>query len=223
MTRVVERAPGVVGVCFGLALAIVILLAGPLLLFNPWFTTVLQSRHDVAEAFDTSQSEVERVTGEFLADIYLDGPFDAGLDGDVPLLDADERSHMTDVSRLVRILAAVTIVALVTLLVTAAWLRHEPGRRGRIMLAAAGSIGAAALALAIVFAVAFEPAFLAFHELFFPPGTYLFETGSDLITLFPEGFWFDAALAAGAAIILVALGVAGMGLRSLRSAAATGH
>ena len=217
-----ERAPGVVGLVFGIALGLLILLAGPLLLFNPWFTSVLQERHEVAAAFDTSQREIERVTGAFLADIYLDGPFDAGLDGSASLLDADERSHMTDVSRLVRLLTAIVVGALIALAVSSAWLRHEPRRRGRIMLVAAGSIGAAALVLAIVFAVAFETAFLAFHEIFFPPGTYLFETGSDLITLFPEGFWFDAALAAGAAIILVAVAVAIVGYRALRSAPATG-
>ena len=217
-----ERAPGVVGLIFGIAVALLILLAGPLLLFNPWFTSVLQERHDVAAAFDTSQMEIQRVTGAYLADIYLDGPFDAGLDGSTPLLDADERSHMTDVSRLVRLLAAVVIGALIALAVSGAWLRHEPRRRGRIMLIAAGSIGVAALILAIVFAVAFEPAFLAFHEIFFPPGTYLFETGSDLITLFPEGFWFDAALAAGVAIMLVAVAVSIVGYRALRAASATG-
>ncbi len=217
-----ERAPGVVALLFGIALALLILLAGPLLLFNPWFTSVLQERHDVAAAFDTSQAEVQRVTSAYLADIYLDGPFDAGLGGATPLLDADERSHMTDVSRLVRLLAAIVIGALMVLVVSGAWLRHEPRRRGRIMLVAAGSVGAAALILAIVFAVAFEPAFLAFHEIFFPPGTYLFETGSDLITLFPQGFWFDAALAAGAAIILVAVAVSVVGYRAHRSAPATG-
>ncbi len=217
-----ERAPGVVALLFGIALALLILLAGPLLLFNPWFTSVLQERHDVAAAFDTSQAEVQRVTSAYLADIYLDGPFDAGLGGATPLLDADERSHMTDVSRLVRLLAAIVIGALMVLVVSGAWLRHEPRRRGRIMLVAAGSVGAAALILAIVFAVAFERAFLAFHEIFFPPGTYLFETGSDLITLFPQGFWFDAALAAGAAIILVAVAVSVVGYRALRSAPATG-
>jgi integral membrane protein (TIGR01906 family) len=217
-----ERAPGVVALLFGIALALLILLAGPLLLFNPWFTSVLQERHDVAAAFDTSQAEVQRVTSDYLAHIYLDGPFDAGLGGATPLLDADERSHMTDVSRLVRLLAAIVIGALMLLVVGGAWLRHEPRRRGRIMLVAAGSVGAAALILAILFAVAFEPAFLAFHEIFFPPGTYLFETGSDLITLFPQGFWFDAALAAGAAIILVAVAVSVVGYRAHRSAPATG-
>jgi integral membrane protein (TIGR01906 family) len=216
-----ERAPWVIGLLFGLSLSLIILLLGPLLLFNPLFTSALQVRHDVAAELGTTQPEVERVTGSYLADIYLDGDFDASLDGEGPLLDESERSHMTDVSRLVRLLAGILVAALVVAGFSAAWLRHEPRRQGRIMLLAAGSIGAAAVILAIVFAVAFEPAFLAFHELFFPPGTYLFATGSELIVLFPEPFWFDAALLAGAAIVLVAVLVSLIGWWRWRSARTT--
>jgi integral membrane protein (TIGR01906 family) len=213
-----ERAPWPIGLLFGLALAVAILLVGPLLLFNPVFTSALQVRHGVAASFDTTQAEIERVTASYLGDIYLDGDFDASLDGEEPLLDDDERSHMSDVSGLVRLLAGVAIVGLVVVGVTAAWLRREPRRLGRIMLISAGSIGSVAILLAGIFAVAFEPAFLFFHELLFPPGTYLFETGSDLITLFPEGFWFDAALLAGGAIVLVAMGVTLVGFRRWRTA-----
>ena len=216
-----ERAPWVMGLLFGLSLSVIILLLGPLLLFNPLFTSALQVRHGVAAELGTTQAEIERVTGSYLADIYLDGDFGASLDGEGPLLDESERSHMTDVSRLVRLLAGILVAALVLAGVSAAWLRHEPRRQGRIMLLASGAIGAVAVVLAIVFAVAFEPAFLAFHELFFPPGTYLFATGSELIVLFPEPFWFDAALLAGAAIVLVAVIVSLIGLWRWRSARRT--
>ena len=111
---------------------------------------------------------------------------------------------MSDVSRLVRILGLSVIVAAVVAVLCARRMRGEPRRVGAVMLRTAAVIGAAALALALTFAVAFEPAFLAFHAVFFPPGTFLFEPGSNLITLFPEGFWFDASLAAGATIILSA-------------------
>jgi integral membrane protein (TIGR01906 family) len=217
-----ERAPWAVSLLFGVSLALAVTLVGPLLLFNPLLTSALQTRHGVADSFETTQAEIERVTSAYLVDIYLDGPFDASLDGDAPLLDEDERSHMTDVSRLVRLLAGIAVVALVVAAVTGTWLRREPHRQGRIMLIAAGGVGAVALLLAGVFAVAFEPAFLAFHELFFPPGTYLFEEGSELITLFPEPFWFDAALIAGATIILVALVMTVIGLRRWRGASAAG-
>jgi integral membrane protein (TIGR01906 family) len=207
----VERAPWPIGLLFGLSLAVIILLLGPLALFNPAFTSALQERHGVAAELGATQTDVDRVTSSYLADIYLAGDFAASLDGSGPLLDADERSHMRDVSRLVRILAGVLILALVLAGVTAAWLRHEPGRQGRIMLLAAGAVGAAAIGLAAVFALAFDAAFTAFHELFFPPGTWQFPTGSDLIVLFPEPFWFDAALLAGVAVVVTALAVSLIG------------
>ena len=128
---------------------------------------------------------------------------------------------MSDVSRLVQLLAGVAVVSLIVAGVTGAWLRREPQRRGRILLVAGGSIGVIAIVLAGTFAVAFEPAFLVFHQLFFPPGTYLFETGSELLLLFPQGFWFDAALVAGVVIILSALVVSLMGLRGWRRRLAT--
>lgn len=199
-----------------MALAVLVTLVGPLLLFNPWFTSALQERHGVAEAFDTSSGEVDRVTGELLGDIWTDGPFDAALDPGEPLLDEAERSHMHDVSVLVRILAGLVLLAAVVAGVTRAMLGGERRRIGRILLVAGGTIGTLAILLAGTFAVAFEPAFLAFHELFFPPGTYLFAPGSNLITLFPQGFWFDAALAAGATIIVAALAVSLIGLNRWR-------
>ena len=214
-----ERAPWAAGLLFGLSLAILVTLAGPLLLFNPWFTSALQARHGVAAALSTTTPEVDRVTGEILGDLYADGPFDAALSGDEPLLNERERSHMHDVAVLVRILLGVLVMALVVGGVALAWLRREPGRIGRIMLVAGGLIGGIAIVLAGIFAVAFEPAFLVFHELFFPPGTYLFEPGSKLITLFPEGFWFDAALAAGATSVIAAVLITLIGFRLWRRVA----
>jgi uncharacterized membrane protein len=212
------RAPWPVAALLGLALAVVITLAGPLLLFNPWFTSALQARHGVAGALGTTQAEVDRVTGEILVDLYVDGDFDARLEGGEPILDERERSHMGDVSALVRLLGTILLVAVVTAMACAMLLRGQAGSIGRAMLAASLSVGVAALVLAIVFAVAFEPAFLAFHAIVFPPGTYLFAPGSLLIVLFPTGFWFDASLVAGAAIVLTAVAIGLAGWRLVRRA-----
>ena len=66
----------------------------------------------MADGFATSQPEVERVTGDVPGRHLLGGDFDAALDGEDPLLDESERSHMTDVSRLVRLLAGILSRAL---------------------------------------------------------------------------------------------------------------
>jgi integral membrane protein (TIGR01906 family) len=212
-----RRAPWVVAALLGIALGIVITLAGPLLLFNPWFTSALQARHHVAASLGTDQAEVDRVTGEILIDLYLGGDFDAQLEAR-PILDARERSHMTDVSALVRLLAGILAMAVATAMICAVILRGQAGSIGRAMVAAAATVGVVAVVLAIIFVVAFEQAFLAFHAIFFPPGTYLFAPGSQLIVLFPSGFWFDASLAAGIAIVLTALAVGFGGWRLLRRA-----
>jgi Protein of unknown function (DUF1461) len=212
-----NRAPWFVAAALGVSLAIVILLAGPLLLFNPPFVSALQQRHEVAAAFGLPQQAIDDVTTELLVDLLTDGDFDSAFSGQPPLLDERERSHMSDVARLVRILWILVIGAAVVAVLSARRMRGEPRRVGAVMLRTAAVIGAAALALALTFAVAFEPAFLAFHAIFFPPGTFLFEPGSNLITLFPRGFWFDASLTAGATIILSALLCALAGYRLWRS------
>jgi integral membrane protein (TIGR01906 family) len=212
-----QRAPWFVAGILGVSLAVVILFAGPLLLFNPPFVSALQQRHGVAGAFGVPQAEVDAVTSEILFDLITDGDFGAAFEGREPLLNEPERSHMHDVARLVRLLAIAVVAAAIVAVVCARRMRGEPRRVGAVMLRTAGIIGAAALALGLTFAIAFEPAFLAFHAIFFPPGTYLFEPGSNLITLFPEGFWLDASLVAGATVFLSAILCALAGYRLWRS------
>lgn len=211
------RAPWPIGLLFGACLVVVIGLLGPLALFNPWFTSVLQERHGVARELGADRADVERLTASLLVDIYAGGTFEQPLgDAGEPFLDADERSHMRDVSGLVRLLAVILVAALLGALGTGAWLRRDPRRVGRIMLGAAAAVGTAALLAGIAFAVAFDAAFTVFHELFFAPGTWQFALGSNLITLFPEPFWFDAALLAGATILIGAAVVGVAGLRAFR-------
>jgi uncharacterized membrane protein len=128
---------------------------------------------------------------------------------------------MGDVSNLVRLLAGITLVALIVAVLAGLRLRDEPQRQGLIMLSTAGALGATAVAIGLAFAFAFDAAFLAFHAIFFPPGTYLFEPGSNLIGLFPGGFWFDASLIAGGAVLLTAIVVAIIGYRRWRSGSQT--
>ena len=198
-------------------MAVAVTLTGPLLLFNPWFVGAQQDRHDVPARLGVGAGTVSRMTGEVLADIFTGGDFDVRTDRGAPLLDAAERSHMADVGALVRALLLVDLAALVVA-VAAGWaLRGEPRRRGRLLLAAATGIAVGAIAVGLGAAVAFDVVFLAFHRLFFREGTFLFGPGSNLIRLFPEPFWFEASLVAGAAVALPALGLAALGWSASRA------
>jgi integral membrane protein (TIGR01906 family) len=211
-----RRAPWIVGLLLAVATALLIALAGPLLLFNPWYVVGEQARTGVPSLLATSQAEVDRVTGEILADIWTGGQFAVSLDASTPLLTDAERSHMRDVSSFVRLLATITLTAAFVMIACLLVLRREPGRIGALLLSAASAVGVAALIVGVIFAVAFDQAFLAFHELFFPQGNFLFGPESNLLRLFPEQFWFDASLLAGTSIVLSALVVAILGWRLLR-------
>lgn len=190
------------------------------MLFNPWLVSAEQARHGVAASLGTDQASVDRVTAGMLRDLFVDGDFAESLDGDLPILDPSERSHMADVGGLVRILAAVEAVAIVVLLISGWMLRGEQARRGRLLLGAALTIGAVAVVLGLFFAVAFDAAFATFHALFFREGTWQFGPESNLIRLFPEPFWFETSLLAGLSIVLGAALAVLLARRGMRSSPA---
>lgn len=181
-----------------------------------------QARHDVAASLGTDQAGVDHVTAMMLRDLFTAGDFLANLDDDPPILDASERSHMSDVGGLVRVLAGLEAAAIAVLLITAWSLRGERARRGRLLLTAALAVGAVALVLGIFFAVAFDTAFAAFHALFFKAGTWQFGPESNLIRLFPEPFWFEVSLLAGLSILAGAALAAWLARRDMWAATAGG-
>lgn len=199
------------------ATAVLVALLAPLVLFNPWFVSLLQQRAESAMLLGASQAQLDAATGTILAHLWLGGNFLIRLTPDgAPLLDAFERSHMVDVSGLVRLLGVVTVVAAVVAILAGRILRGRPTAIGGALLAGAGIVGVVAVVVAVVFAVAFDAAFLAFHELFFRQGTYLFGPDSNLIRLFPERFWYEASLTAGIFIVASALAVSVAGWRLVR-------
>lgn len=216
------RAPWTIGLLLAISVALLIALAGPLLLFNPWFVSGEQARTDVPARLSTTQAEVDRVTGEILGDIWTGGDFAVSLDGAQPLLTDAERSHMRDVGALVRLLGVILVIGLLIVLACLLLLRREPSRIGALLLSAASAVGLAALLIGLLFAVAFDQAFLAFHEIFFSQGNFLFGPDSNLLRLFPEPFWFDASLIAGASIFVTAVVVGLLGWWLLRRGAGGG-
>lgn len=209
------RAHPAIGVVFGVSVALAILLTGPLLLFAPPFVSFMQARHDVPQLLGVDQATVDRATTAMLGDLVFAGDFTVSIDGSEPVLDAAERSHMQDVGGVVRVLILVDLVALLVAVLAGRRLRRERSRRGLLLLVAAGGLAALAIVLGIFFAVAFDTAFAAFHAIFFRAGTWQFGPDSNLLRFFPEPFWFEIALVAGATIVLGALIVAILGRRDL--------
>jgi hypothetical protein len=210
-----NRAHPLVALAFGLSVAMAILLTGPLLLFAPPFVSFMQARNDVAGRLGTDMATVDAATSGMLGDLLFNGDFEESIRGGTPVLDAAERSHMRDVGGVVRGLVLADLVALIAAGLAGWRLRRERHRRGMLLLIAAAGLGALAILLAAFFALAFDTAFAAFHAIFFKAGTWQFGPDSNLLRFFPEPFWFEIALVAGATIVLSALLVALLGRRDL--------
>lgn len=195
------RTPPRVLWLFALWVGVLTLLTGPLLLINPLFIGWLQERHDVADGLHLPQDELDRINGEIVWDIFSGGDFDVTFANGEPVLDTEERSHMADVSRLVRILVILDAVAIAF----AAWggrlLRTDPARLGRLLIAGAGTAGVATVLMGVFAIAAWDSAFTLFHELLFPPGTWSFPPDSTMILLYPPEFWFEAAMIAAVLIL----------------------
>lgn len=216
-----SRVPRVAAPVLAVATAVLVALVGPLILFNPWFVSLEQSRAGAPALLGATPAQVNAATGEILRDLWVGGDFEVRLvEGGEPVLDASERSHMRDVSVLVRILLGLAVTAALAGLLAGRALRGRPRAIGGALLAGAGLVGAIAALGAIVFAVAFDAAFIAFHRLFFREGTYLFGPESVLIRFFPETLWYEASLVAGGLIVIsaVIVSIAGWRLLGTRSA-----
>jgi integral membrane protein (TIGR01906 family) len=122
-----------------------------------------------------------------------------------------EASHMADVRTVFTIAKAAGVAGLVALVALGARRRRDP--RGLAVLARSAAIVSAVgvAALAVFAAVAFEPFFLAFHEVLFPQGNFLFDpANSNMLKLYPEEYWYGVTLRVGVTFLVVAALVAAL-------------
>ncbi len=121
---------------------------------------------------------------------------------------ADEYAHMADVRAVFRGAEYAAALALFVLI-----FRVQRARRqgGALRLVRAGVLTATGIVavIGIAAAVAFDPLFLLFHEVFFPQGNFLFAPDSNLIRLYPEWYWEGITAGVGLSFIAVAILVAG--------------
>jgi integral membrane protein (TIGR01906 family) len=129
-----------------------------------------------------------------------------------PLFNGREMRHMQDVQTVTQMAFALLIANGITFVAISTWLWHKQRlfqaiRDGSLLTLS--MIGA----IVVVAVVAWDTFFTSFHRLFFESGTWRFAYSDTLIRLFPEQFWFDAALMIGGLTGLEALLLLVMGLR----------
>ena len=172
-----------------------------LLFLNPIWVGFDQDRSDVSGLTGYTPNQVRQVTGSILSDLVFGPPnFDVTLDGK-PVLDASERSHMADVRKVLMSLGFVALLAAILLIVVGV---ASGGRRWFWRAAAAGArvLTVGVVVVGVAFALFFDQAFLLFHEIFFAPGTFMFDARTEkLVQLFPDQFWSETSVALAGAVL----------------------
>lgn len=126
------------------------------------------------------------------------------------LYTADEIGHMADVRR---VFDGAKLLIPAGLFVMAIRLQRARARSAAAMfrLVRDGAVlcGAALAAVGIIAAIAFEQAFLLFHQVFFPQGNFLFDPAtSNLLRLYPDWYWQGITFRIGLSFIALAAAVA---------------
>ena len=181
-----------------------------LVFLNPVWVGFEQDRSDVDQLTGYTASQVHQVTGSILSDLVFGPPDFAVTVNGTPVLDARERGHMADVRVVMGRLGAVAALAALLLLALRLF------GRGRRWFWWAASIGARVLVggvivVGLAMTLFFDQIFELFHEIFFAPGTYLFNSTSEkLVQLFPDQFWSETSIALAGVVLLLAV-IAGVG------------
>jgi integral membrane protein (TIGR01906 family) len=138
-----------------------------------------------------------------------------------PAYNARELGHMQDVRKVYQASAWVWQVVLILTLMLSFTLGWRAATRPALAsalkwggLASAGLMGAIGL-LALF---AWQVWFVVFHQIFFAAGTWTFEYSDMLIRLFPDRFWFDAAMTIAGLTTGAGLLVSGIGAWLVRPA-----
>jgi integral membrane protein (TIGR01906 family) len=203
-------------IVIALATAIVIVTVVILPFLTPQWIGFEQGRAQAEAWTGYTTEQLRTATDAIVGDLVFGGDYAVAIDGQ-PVLDARERSHMVDVRSVFRGLWILATISVVVLVVAAR--RADRAVTWRAVRGGAIGLAVGTVALGVVGLVAFDQLFEAFHEIFFPAGSFLFDPRADkLVQLFPFDFWQETALVVGAAIIVVSLVIAAVaGRRAARA------
>ncbi len=191
------------GAAVAVATALVITGAAIALFFNPAWVSFAQGRADAAAWTGWTAQEVDAVTRDIVLEVWLGpGTFEQAVAGE-PVFTERERSHMTDVRRVVTSFYAFVLLGAATLAVAGFASRGAPWFWRFVALGAKG-LAVGTLVVGAAFLLFFDTAFTLFHQLFFAAGSWTFDPATDrLVQLFPYQFWTETS---------VAIAVVGFGL-----------
>jgi integral membrane protein (TIGR01906 family) len=195
-------------IVLGVATALVIVALAIIPFLNPAWVGFGQDRAQAQAWTGYTTEQLRSVTNAILADLVI-GPaaFDVTLDG-VPVLEPRERQHMVDVSV---VFQRFFLIAAGSALLIAGAFAFARTRHDRAVLWRRLSRTGLVIALVTVVGgvggvLVFDRAFALFHELFFPPGSWTFDSASEkLVQLFPEQFWVETTIAVGVVVIALSL------------------
>lgn len=157
-------------------------------------------KYDIAQEMLMPSEELERVAAELRAYWHNDAEFISVTYAGRPFFNQREAVHLRDVKILVGSVGTarwVTLGLVLGWLALAAFRWRSLATKEFAQLAIWG--GGLTLALVafcgLIFLFAFDWAFLLFHRLSFANDFWqLACPGDNLVCLFPQGFWFDAAM-----------------------------
>lgn len=179
------------------ATAVTILGVAVLLLLTPLWTHIAV-RGTSAVSFATPDQAVG-LSDETVAKLVLGGDFQSVGGGS--FYTAAEASHLRDAQLLLYVFLALVLVAAV-FLVSRLWRSRDAAEWSAVRRGGLGLV-VGIVVVGVVGFMAFDLAFETFHRVFFPGGNWQFPTDSNMIRLYPYGFWQWTAVCLG---VLAALG-----------------
>jgi len=191
-----------------LATPLLLVMISVRLIMTPLFLQIEYTRPGFPEDFYGFSTEDRLQYAPFAIDYLMNGDgidFLSNLDfpDGTAMYNARELRHMHDVKIVTQFayIAAIIIGLLVIVAAYTLWRMNKLMLRNAIFQ---GSIFTLAIiaAIVIIAILNWDTFFTGFHQIFFASGTWRFEYSDTLIRLFPEQFWFDAALVIGGLTVL---------------------
>ena len=130
-----------------------------------------------------------------------------------------EQRHMADVRAVfIAVEIAALVAATVLFVLVARANARGPAAVARLLRSAALAAGIGVALLAAAAAVSFDALFLAFHEVFFPQGNFLFDPAtSNLLKLYPDEYWYGVTLRIGLSFVAACVLIGAVAHATLRA------